>query len=748
MKTPKSHRQFIRNITFSIMAAVAFAAVQFAAPSAQAQNGTWNVAGGGTGTWSGTSNWVGGIVAGGIDSTADFSIGTGGGTPLISFGAGASAVTLGSLITGGTSGNWTIGSFGNKLTLQTSAGTPTITTNLLTTIRADLIGTQGFTKSGTATLQLSGTGTSTLTGTITVSQGALKTTSTTALASGVTVDISSGALLNVDGGGTLANTITGAGAVSKTNSGNTLTLNGNNTFSGGFTLSDGRVYLGTGTNNGIGTGNIKFSQFSSGIFASSDSAARTIANTLDLSQAGTTTFGDSIGGVGTGDLTFTDTGSRAMGSGGRGFVVNNTTTVTFNNIFTGAQPISKSGSGTLVFNGTASTYTGVTTISGGVFSVAKLANGGVNSTIGASTNVATNLVIGGASGATLQYTGAGDSTNRLFSISGTTAGASATLDASGSGAVNFTNPGAIAFSGSTNQTRTLILTGTNTGANTLSATLGDNGGSGATSLTKNGSGKWVLTGSNSYTGATTVNGGTLAVNGSIGSSATTINSTGILTGSGTAGAITVSAGGTLAGTLLTGAITGSGTVAPGNSPGILTATSATLGSGGESFAFELTGTGQPTWGSKGASGNDVLHLTDSTSPLVGSGTTSNVFSIYLKGPSDGVLTIGATYIGGIFTDKNSDFASSLANANFIYYVLDDASGAITYNSHKYDVYGGTVQESTVQIPSATFTDSTGNTVTNGWAEQFTVVPEPSTFAMALGGFGMLIMVQRMRSRRI
>ncbi len=67
-----------------------------------------------------------------------------------------------------------------------------------------------------------------------------------------------------------------------------------------------------------------------------------------------------------------------------------------------------------------------------------LANGGVASSIGSSSNAASNLVI---QGSTLKYAGGAASTDRLFTV-----GASgATLDASGTGAVSFTNTGALAI---------------------------------------------------------------------------------------------------------------------------------------------------------------------------------------------------------------------------------------------------------------------------------------------------------------
>jgi autotransporter-associated beta strand protein len=96
--------------------------------------------------------------------------------------------------------------------------------------------------------------------------------------------------------------------------------------------------------------------------------------------------------------------------------------------------------------------------------------------------------------------------------------------------------------------------------------------SGAGGLTKLGLGAIVLTNTNIYTGATTVESGTLLVNGSV-SSAVSVNG-GTLGGTGTTGTILVNSGGTLS---------------PGNSTGILHVSGNLNLSLGSTYLVELNG---------------------------------------------------------------------------------------------------------------------------------------------------------------
>jgi autotransporter-associated beta strand protein len=107
---------------------------------------------------------------------------------------------------------------------------------------------------------------------------------------------------------------------------------------------------------------------------------------------------------------------------------------------------------------------------------------------------------------------------------------------------------------------------------TMSSAIGESGGS--FGLTKTGLGTVVLSATNTYTGATTVSAGTLRVNGSIASSS----------------GLTVAAGATLGGSGTAPATSISGTLAPGNSPGVLNTGNLTLNNN-STYAVELTGSG-------------------------------------------------------------------------------------------------------------------------------------------------------------
>ena len=112
------------------------------------------------------------------------------------------------------------------------------------------------------------------------------------------------------------------------------------------------------------------------------------------------------------------------------------------------------------------------------------------------------------------------------------------------------------------------ITANFTDTSTLAAII-----SGVGTLTKDGSGKLILTGASTYTGNTSVDGGTLSVNGSIANSLVTVNAGGTLGGNGIAGTTIVNNG---------------GAIGPGNSVGTLTVKNSLTFGAGSSYNVEVS----------------------------------------------------------------------------------------------------------------------------------------------------------------
>jgi len=143
-----------------------------------------------------------------------------------------------------------------------------------------------------------------------------------------------------------------------------------------------------------------------------------------------------------------------------------------------------------------------------------------------------------------------------------------------------------------------------------------------------------------------------------------------------------------------------------------------------------------------ASLNDVLRLTDATTPFIASLASLNTVNIYFN-----VATFeeGQFFTGAFFTDAQSDFLDEIVGASFNYYVAD-AAGTIEYNGVNYAALGEglALEVSTVNANGADFA---GGSV-NGQITQFEVVPEPSTYALlilAAAGFGAHVWRKRRRA---
>ncbi|MGO4322607.1 autotransporter-associated beta strand repeat-containing protein [Pseudomonas sp. KB_12] len=464
-------------------------------------------------------------------------------------GIGAATGAASNLLFNSGSLNYTGGSVNidHGLTIQSGFGVLNVTNATTTLGISGAVGGAGtLYKRGPGTLVLSGNNTYTG-GTVVDQAGILRAGSATAFGSGyLNMGNVAGATLDANGfnpsftwlqgGGTTGGNINLGGQTLTINTGNNtagVAYAGNINGTGNLVKNGAQTQRMTGCNNGYtGTTTINGGTLAvdcvadggsnSGTGASSAAASNLVINggaTLSYSGAGQSSDrlftlgagGGTLDSSGTGAWNLTSVGAIALSGTGVARTLtlngtntdNNTLSAQLDNNGAGVSSLTKTGTGTWILTNNNSSYTGVTTISGGVLGVSKLSNGGAASGIGAASSAASNLVIG--NGSTLRYTGAGDSSNRLFTL----ASGVSFLESSGTGAVNFTNTGTIGLL-SPNLARTVALGGTNTGNNTVAGVIG-NSGTGITTLAKNGSGSWTLTGNNTYTGNTVINDGNLTI---------------------------------------------------------------------------------------------------------------------------------------------------------------------------------------------------------------------------------------------
>ncbi len=168
--------------------------------------------------------------------------------------------------------------------------------------------------------------------------------------------------------------------------------------------------------------------------------------------------------------------------------------------------VTKTGGGTLYLTGV-NTYAGDTAINGGAL---------VISLLGDSTSANSNIGTGAGkvridNNATLSYVGTGLTTDRAIIMAGATGGA--TIDASGSGPLVLTNVVTSLADGAGAGAKTLTLRGFSADANEVRSEIKNNGVgvNDPISLTKSDAGIWILSGANTYSGATTINGGSLGI---------------------------------------------------------------------------------------------------------------------------------------------------------------------------------------------------------------------------------------------
>ncbi len=504
------------------------------------------------------------------------------------------------------------------------------------------------------TLQSGGTGILTLGGTVFSSNdsgGSMSFSGTLTLGTG-----STGQSVTLHRGNFSGNIVDPAGLVSspglvtitamRTANGNTenstaTTLSGNNSFSGGVNL----------TNDGNGN------------------AGSTV--TLNLNSATA---------LGTGTLTI---GSSLAD---RNVAINSTA----------GAPLTLTTNNAQIWNGDFA-WTGGQALNMGTGAVSLGASTGTIRTL--TTNGANALSIGGAisNGTTVNsLSKAGANTLILYGNStytGTTTISAGTLQIGNGGTTGSIAGSAVVNSG------TLVFNRSNTGLN-LGQVI-----SGAGSVVQAGTGQTILSGNNTYTGATLVNAGTLIINGSLAAGS----------------AVTVAAGASLGGSgVINGSVSVAGTLTPGNSPGILS-------------------TGSESWLD---GGNFNFQIADATG-LAGTGydTIAIMGGLDLSNLSEDGFAINLWTLSSVSPDVNGNAANFNGFSSYSWVLASTTTGIVGFNANNFEIF--TTANNGAAGFSNTFSGEFSIDVSgNNLVLNYTAVPEPSVCALLAMGLAFSLGLRR------
>lgn len=650
--------------------------------------GTVEITGGGTFAPTNTANsYSGGTVVRGGSTLAVSADGE--------MGASSGGLTLGDNSSKGildATASFTLGS-GRAVSLGSGGGTIDAESGITFEIDQAITGTGRLTTGGAGTVIL--TGTSTYSGGTTIASGTLQL-GNGATAGAITGNvIDNGALVFMEGADqTFNGVISGSGSVAQNDAGHTLTLTGADTYSGGTMITAGTLRLGDGTNAGTVTGNITdngaliFSEGSNqsynGVITGSGSVTQNDAgHTLTITGGQTYSGGTTIAA---GTLRLGDGTTAGMVSGNitdnGALVFSEASNTTYGGAISGSGSVTQNDSGhSLTLTG-ANTYTGGTTISAGTLVVGDgTTNGSIQGAVtdnaalvfNRSDSITFSGVISGSG--SLSQNGAGTLIlTAMNTFTGGTTISSGTLqlgNGSTAGMVgNVVDNSALVFSEGSNQTYGGAVSGTG-------------------SLTQNDAGHTLtLTGSSTYTGATTI----------------------------TAGTLTIGNGGSLGGT---SGVTDNGTLAFAQT-GTTTMSAAVSGSGG--LQQNGTGTTILTAGNTYAGGTTIsagiLQIGNGSTGSISGNVTDNGTLAF--GRSDaytyaGVITGSGKVVqagsGVVTLSGNSTYTGTTSvNAGVLLVTGNIGSSAVTVNNHGTLAGGGTVGSLNV-LNGGTLTPGNGGVAT-------------------------------------